>query len=187
MYFFIYFFAALIDTLINQMPKVALDVKFIVLFRKHTASSCIKPETFPLQKKKSLIIWPHRLHTLTPSNLSATTHSVGKNLVSSAAVWSPQNANWKLRCTSLICCSNPAPKKGGKKKEKRKEKSVGRATLIIHKKKNYKRGPGLWRYWALNVTRSLWSSRLPLSLTSPLHETRCSRQTQPATVRDIST
>lgn len=121
--------------------------------------------------KQSLIMWPHRLlHTPTLSHLSATTRSAGeKSRQRSFCFEVPPNANWKLRCSSLICCSNPAPER----RRKRKEKSV-----IIHKKKNYKRGPGLWRYWALNVTRSLWSSRLPLSLTSPRHETRCSRRRQ---------
>lgn len=87
MYFFIYFLGALIDTLINQMPKVALDVKFIVLFRKHTASSCIKPETFPLQKKK---IFDHMTTPTTHPNplkpLLPQHTQLEKNLVSSAAV-----------------------------------------------------------------------------------------------------
>lgn len=125
--------------------------------------------------------------TTRPNTNISTAHTQQEKSCQQQQFEVPENANWKLRCTSLICCSNPAPKRRYERNKTERKKSTGRATLIIHKKKNYKRGPGLWRYWALNVTRSLWSSQLPLSLISPLHETRCSRETLPATGRDIST
>lgn len=54
----------------------------------------------------------------------------------------------------------------------------------MHKKKFYKRGAALWRYWALNVTPQLLTLHC-LCLSFLLHMKRCGRHMQPAPVMEI--